>query len=96
MKMAQQHKITGRATNIQTTNGNTVIRYHATDVVSFNAKEIVLNSGGWRTATTKTRMNQAAGQFDLGYSVFQKDFDWFVDYRGLVVGFEDNMRLQRG
>lgn len=93
--MAQQTRITGRATNIQTTNGNTVIRYHATDVVSFNAKEIVLNSGRWRTATTKTRMNQASNQFDLGYTVTQKDFSWFVYYQDKVMDFQDGMVITR-
>lgn len=93
--MAQQYKLTGRATNIQTTNGTTVIRYHATDVVSFDAALIRLNSGGWRTSTTKTRMNQASHQFDLKYSVFQKDYAWFVEYNGQKIPFEDNMLLER-
>jgi len=66
------------ATTIQTKNGITEIVYHQTPVVKFDAKSITLNTGGYRTATTKRRMNQAAKMFDLGYSVVQKDFVWYV------------------
>lgn len=61
--------------------------YHDTEVVLFDADTIILDHGGWRTSTTKTRMNQTATQYGLGFRVFQKDFDWFVSYRGLTVKF---------
>ena len=37
--------------------------------------------------TTKARMNQVSSQFDLGYYVFQKNFEWFVDYNNAVSPF---------
>lgn len=52
--------------------------------------KLFLTAGGWWTNTTKNRMNQASNQFDLGYNVFQKDFNWFVDYRGKVFEFNEN------
>ena len=52
--------------------------YHKTTVVEASPDVVKLDTGGYRTATTKTRMNQAARQFDLGYTVRQKDYDWFV------------------
>ena len=93
--MAQQHQIGRTATNINTFNGLTVVRYHATDVVKFSEDCIILNSGGWHTNTTKTRMNQTSNQFELGYNVYQKDFAWFVDYRGKTYDFFDGMKLNR-
>jgi hypothetical protein len=56
----------------------TIIRYWNTDIVKFNRYWVHLNNGGWHTATTKTRMNQASNQFNLGYRVYQKDYQWYI------------------
>ena len=85
--MSQQTKIGTHKTSVFTENGITKIVYHSTPVVSFNDKEIILNTGGYFTNTTKSRMNQASNQFDLGYSVYQKNWDWFVDYKGETIEF---------
>ena len=87
--MSRQWKLGKTATNIKTGNGKTIIRYHWTDVVSFDQNEIVLDHGNWKTNTTKTRMNQAANQYGLEYSVYQEDFSWFVSYRGKVYPFDE-------
>ena len=76
--MAQTRKVRGVATQIHAENGWMIVTYHSTDVVKWTDNTVVLNTGGWKTATTKTRMNQAANQFDLGYSVYQRNFDWYV------------------
>lgn len=96
--MAQQSEVRGRSTAIFTDeNGMTNIIYHRTAVVSFDAEKIILNTGGYRTATTKTRMNQAANQFRLGFQVFQKDFDWYVIFKGEKIPFnDDRLTLKRG
>jgi len=94
--MSQTRKVAGRATSIRTEwDGFTNVRYHDTDVVSFNDRRIILRSGGWRTATTKTRMNQTANQFNLGFRVWQKSFEWFVDFKEVVYPFKDRMTLLR-
>lgn len=96
--MSQTQEVRGVATSIRTENGWTIIRYHSTDVVKFNDKQIILDSGGWLTATTKTRMNQAANQFDLGFHISQRNFKWFVvdlriDHEAL--DFQDGMTINR-
>ena len=93
--MAQNREVRGVATNIRTENGTTHVRYHYTDVVSFNEDTIVLRSGGWQTVTTKARMNQTANQFGLNFSVFQRKGSWFVDFNGETLDFSDGMTLQR-
>ena len=51
---------------------------------------IQLNSGGYRTTTTKRRMNQCL----LGHRVYQRDFAWYVSAPdGTVRPFEDGMLL---
>ena len=89
--MPQTQRVSGVATSIRGEEGRTIIRYHNTDVVSFNDKDVILNTGGWKTATTKTRMNQASNQFGLGYQVSQKKGDWFVDYKGKTIPFNDSV-----
>lgn len=86
--MSQQAKVRGTATSIRTVGNSTIVRYHNTDVVIFNSEDITLDCGGWKTATTKTRMNQAANQFDLGYHVFSLRGLWMVDYRGEKIAFD--------
>ena len=94
--MGQTQRVRGRATSVRQEGSDTVIRYHETDVVRFNADRIILDTGGWQTVTTKVRMNQAAHQYGLGYSVYQKDFRWYVEYQGKTLPFERRMELKRG
>lgn len=94
--MAQTRQVRGVATNIYTSNGRTQVFYHGTCVVEFDSMRITLRTGGWRSATTKTRMNQAANQFDLGYHVYQKDHDWYVSRENTVLEFNgDTLTMPR-
>tara|TARA_A100001201_G_scaffold18976_1_gene21394 strand:- start:199 stop:507 length:309 start_codon:yes stop_codon:yes gene_type:complete len=53
--------------------------YHNTEVVKVrNNRYITLDNGGYYTATSKRRMNQASQQYNLGFSVYQSDFCWYV------------------
>ena len=76
--MGQTQTIGRTATKVEHRGLETFVRYHNTDVVQFDSLYITLNTGGWETATTKLRMNQTSNQFGLGFSVYQKDFQWFV------------------
>ena len=76
--MGQTQTIGRTATKVEHLGKYTYVWYHNTDVVQFDSLYITLNTGGWKTATTKLRMNQASNQFNLGFSVYQKDFQWFV------------------
>lgn len=94
--MTQTREVRGRSTAIFTDDaGLTNVVYHRTAVVKFDAKRVVLNSGGYRTVTTKLRMNQAANQFALGYGVSQRDFEWFVS-RWTPEGWRDEVPFVDG
>lgn len=62
--------------------------YHSTIIVKWNEDTIYLNHGGWMTATTKKKMNQISNQFNLGYQVYQKDFNWFIDWNNTTIPFD--------
>jgi hypothetical protein len=63
-----------------------VVRYHNTDVWAmsyvpwgrYHANRVVLSTGGYRTVTTKRRMNQANNEYDSGVHVYQRDWEWYV------------------
>jgi hypothetical protein len=91
--MAQQQTI-GR---VHTTRGKDKesgfyrVKYHETNVVSFDDKTIILDNGGHRTATTKTRMNQTSNEFDLGFHVYQEKGEWFVLYQQVATPYKDEV-----
>ena len=82
-------------TSVINDNNVLIVAYHNTPVVKVTDKEIILNTGGWYTATTKRRMNQASLSYGLGFAVSQVNFSWYVDYKGEVIPFEDNMKLKK-
>lgn len=83
--MSQQTRLGTHATTVRYENGATIVRYHQTDILKFNEDKIILNTGGWNTTTTKKRLNQASAQFGLNYHVYQKNYDWLVEYKGRVI-----------
>ena len=79
--------------------------YHNTEVVKvINNEQVILNNGGFYTATTKRRMNQASLQYNLGFSVYQSDFTWYVRigndieeyYNGIVIDIDNKMISRKG
>ena len=68
------------------------IRLHDTEVVIHYKDRIVLNSGGYKTTTTKARMNEYTP-----FNVIQKQKVWYVErvYKSILhkIPFEDGITL---
>lgn len=76
-RKAWQPKIICRNTFRFTQDGETVIRLHSTDIVRKLADgSVVLNCGGWKSATTKDRMNS---HLPAGYRLSQERGVWSVN-----------------
>ena len=70
--------------------------YTNTAIVAWDQDNITLKSGGWETVTTKRKMNQSSHQFNLNFSVYQKDYTWYVVMPdGDTVLFTDGMRFKK-
>jgi hypothetical protein len=54
---------------------------------------IVLNSGGYRTASTKTAINQALSQLVLPWNVIQRKGQWLVTNGVKTFDFIDGIQL---
>lgn len=81
-------KLTGRSSDMRLlANGDIAIRYHNTDVVTLHAdNSATLNSDGYRTMTTKARMNEYAP----GRGISQTNGLWYMSdgslyYDGITV-----------
>jgi hypothetical protein len=75
-----------------------IVTLHNTNVFILDKKNdfIALSSGGWRTVTTKQRINQASEDYFCGFRVYQKNFVWYVSLKnGDTVPFKDGMKLDR-
>jgi len=100
--MAQNQKFQGVKTNVSRgpeshiTGRDVWGFYHNTCVAQLdNNNNVKLHSGGWRTATTKTRMNQFSNEFCGGrFRVYQKNNTWFVSYAGAELDYFDGMVLE--
>ena len=83
-------------TVIERNEGNTfIVRLNYTDILKRTGNEYVLNSGGWRTVTTKRWINE---YLPSGAGVFQRDYKWYVAINGKYevkdsVPFSDGMSL---
>ena len=92
----QTQQVRGTATTVYHDGHDQCVIYHQTVVVRFDAIRIILDTGGFKTVTTKCRMMQASNQFGLEDQVYQRDHAWFVDFDDQTIPFDaDQLTLQR-
>ena len=71
--------------------GQCAVTLHKTAVVTFCYSGcVVLDSGGWRTTTTKNRINAC---LPSGFSLCQIDFEWWISASDGMHKFYDGMHL---
>lgn len=66
------------------------LRFHDTYVVrAYKSGPVKINSNGWRTSTTKERINRYLPD---GYHLYQTHWDWYVtEPYGGITQYKDNM-----
>ena len=99
MNFAVTHKGNWSGSNTQvtyneSTNCSSVCLHgHSIAIYDHNLKALKINSCGYQTNTTKSRLNALLEEVKYGCKVFQKNFDWFVSYQGQTASFWDGMIL---
>ena len=79
------------------TNCSTVVLHRtAIAVYDHNTQALKLNTGGYTTNTTKSRLNAILQELITGARVFQKQFDWYLSYNNQTHDFNDGMILWNG
>ena len=61
-----------------------------------NTNALKLSSCGWHSVTTKSRLNAILQGLIAGASVYQRAFDWYLNYNNQTVDFWDGMILSGG
>tara|TARA_B100001250_G_scaffold351227_1_gene323280 strand:+ start:86 stop:436 length:351 start_codon:yes stop_codon:yes gene_type:complete len=64
---------------------------HQIATVDHNTKAVKLDSCGYETVTTKSRLNALLSEVMYGAKVFQKNWNWFVSYANTTTDFTDGM-----
>ena len=92
MNRAIRNKIAWSSGNTCTTFDSTIencfVYLHGNHIATYNydKQELSLFDGGWQSNTTKSRLNALCYEFATGFSVFQKNWNWFVsDFQSKVV-----------
>lgn len=67
------------------------IRLHDTDIVTFlPGNKIRLNNGGWKTPTTKKRIQEWLPE---GYNLYQKNWEWLIDTPTGTIKYKNGMEI---
>ena len=66
---------------------------HQIATLDHNTNALKLDSCGYETVTTKSRLNAILEEVKYGCKVFQKNWNWFVRYNGTTTDFTDGMIL---
>lgn len=86
LKNRESKKIANNTYLLRIDDGTIGVKLHKTIIIKFLASGVtILNSGGWKTITTKSRMNDLIE----GYRIYQKKHEWFVHKLGEPWGVED-------
>ena len=99
MNFAISNKADWSSSNTQVSfNSNTncsSIYLHGHQIATFdhNLRAVKLDSCGYETNTTKSRLNAILDEVKYGGRVFQKQWNWFVSYRDETASFWDGMIL---
>lgn len=88
--MAQTQVFRGvETTTYRDHDGALVGVYRGTPVAKQFGNIITLNTGGWKSRTTKVRMNQFANTYaNHGFAVSQHNYCWFVHVNGQILPFD--------
>jgi len=66
---------------------------HQIAVLDHHTNALKLDSCGYETVTTKSRLNAILDEVKYGCRVFQKNWNWFVSYNNQTESFFDGMIL---
>ena len=72
---------------------NVFLHGHNIATLDHSTKALKMSSCGWESVTTKSRLNAILQEVAYGASVFQKQFEWFLNFGGKTVDFFDGMIL---
>ena len=88
--MPDMRRISKNNTSVTGDRRDLNVRLHNTDVVKLDGDAVTLDTGGWNTPTTATRMNQTSNEYDLGFRVYRKQGRMYVNTGSRDLPFAEN------
>ena len=82
--------------NESTNCSNVYLHGHNICTFDHNTNAVKLDSCGYETVTTKSRLNAILEEVKYGCRVFQKQFEWFISYNGQTQSFWDGVTILDG
>ena len=79
--------------NSNTNCSSVYLHGHQIATLDHSTNALKIDSCGYQTVTTKSRLNAILEEVKYGCRVFQKQFDWFVSYNDQTASFWDGMIL---
>ena len=80
-------------TEVVNIRGNAFVYLHGNHIATVSNDSMQLFDGGWRSNTTKSRLNALCYEFAYGCGVFQKQFEWFISSRAGTADFDSGVTL---
>ena len=77
----------------------TLVTLHHTDIVKITDYQtsgemhITLDTGGYNTVTTRRRMNEVSQAYGLGFRVYSKKHQLYVEHKGMIEAFNEKISL---
>ena len=79
--------------NSNTNCSSVYLHGHQIATLDHSTNALKIDSCGYQTVTTKSRLNAILQEVKGGCKVFQKQWDWFVSYNNQTQSFWDGMIL---
>ena len=73
--------------------GESTVKLHGNTIAVIGEGFVQVFDGGWQSNTTKSRLNAILNDHSNGDRVFQKDYQWMIEYNGNVEPFISGMIL---
>lgn len=93
--ITRSKKVENNTLRIEYQDGSVGIRLHDTDIITIMEDgRVILDSGGWRTATTKARMNSSLNPYWPTFAICTDSGVWHL-YKGAyrLCRFEDGIEI---
>ena len=79
--------------NSNTNCSSVYLHGHQIATLDHSTNALKIDSCGYQTVTTKSRLNAILEEVKYGCKVFQKQWDWFVSFNNSTQSFFDGMIL---
>ena len=100
VKDFRSRKVTGKCQRtkrdcIASQNGSVCVALWGTAIATITDEDMIMNSGGYRSVTTKSRLNALLQGMGSNWRIYQENFVWWMHHRKLNARIEFHDEIGR-